>query len=349
MRLGKLISGIVLFSALGMLFLYMAGFFTEKLPQDRVVRLADLQDAETLLLKSQSSNVERGYTGSVVADQAALLSARLTAKVAEVLVDVGDVVRQGDVLMRLESRDLDARVRQTEEGLSSAQARLNAARKEYNRVKELVGRKLLPQAEFDRVESELRTAQANFRQAGAAVAEAETTFGYSVITAPFDGVITRRPVNRGDTAIPGTELISMYNPQTLQLEANVAESQISGLAPGSVLKYVLPTNQLEGMGQIEEISPAADNNSRSFIVKLGLRDLQNKVYPGAYGKIIITVDQRDTLVLPASAVYQVGQLDYVKVVENGEVRRRLVQLGRDNRVRKGVAEGDTVLLQPLNY
>ncbi|WED24407.1 efflux RND transporter periplasmic adaptor subunit [Vibrio sp. JC009] len=348
MKTSKLFLGVVLFSILGVLFLYMAGFFTEKLPEQRIVKLSDLQGAKVHVLEEQMIPLKTSYTGTVVADQKATVSARLTAKVAEVLVDVGDMVKQGDVLMRLESRDLDARVKQTEQSLSSAQARLNAARKEYKRVKELVLKKLLSQSEFDRAESELRTAQANFRQAEATVVEAETTYGFSVITAPFDGQVTQRPVNLGDTATPGMELLRMYNPATLQLETSISESQIKNVRLGTELEYSIPTHSLNGKGKVVEISPAADANSRSFIVKLSM-DSDQTIYPGSYGKVTLTAGEVSGVILPGDAIYQVGQLDYVKIVEDDQVKRRLVQLGKNNIVRKGVSAGDKLLLNPLTY
>ncbi|WP_375749850.1 efflux RND transporter periplasmic adaptor subunit [Vibrio sp. HN007] len=348
MKISKLILGIVLFSVLGFLFLYMAGFFTEKLSEERVVKLSDLSGAETITIESITRPIERTYTGTVVADQQATLSARLTAKIAEVLIDVGDQVQQGDVLMRLESDDLDARVLQTQEALSSAQARLNAARKEYKRVEELVGRKLLSQSEFDRAESDLKTSQAEFRRAQAAVTEAKTTSGFSIITAPFSGLITKRPINQGDTATPGMELLSLYNPEKMQLESSISESQIAKITLGSQLNYKLPTYSQEGKAEVVEIAPAADNNSRSFVVKLVL-NLEQQVYPGTYGKVIVKEGNESIIQLPNEAIYQVGQLDYVKVVEDGVVSRRLVQLGENNRVRKGLSQGDTVLLSPLSF
>ncbi|USD68216.1 efflux RND transporter periplasmic adaptor subunit [Vibrio sp. SCSIO 43136] len=349
MKSSKLLLGGVLFALLGLLFLYMAGFFTPKIAQqEEKSSSVDTDSVQLVELAAKNTSVYREFTGTVGAEQKAILSARLTAKVAEVLVDVGDVVTQGDVLMRLESDDLDARVMQTEQALSSAQAQLNASRKEFDRVNELVSKKLLPQSEFDRVESQLQSATANFKQAQAAVSEAETTFGFSIITAPFNGVITQRPINQGDTASPGAQLLSIYNPDSLQLEVDIAESLIRNISLGSELEFVLPTFEVAGVGQVAEISPAVDNTSRSFLVKLDLNEV-NQVYPGVYGKVKVLSHQEPVLTLPKEALYKVGQLDYVQVLEDDVRRTRLVQLGQDNRVRKGVKEGEKVILHPLGY
>lgn len=138
--------GVILFAILALLFLYMAGFFTEKLPteHDAKTNQIDGNNAETHQLMLTSEPVVREFPGVVVAEQHADIAARLTASVMEVLVKVGDRVRQGDVLARLESDDLDARVRQSEQALSSAQAQLNAARKEFSRVRALLNKKTDP-------------------------------------------------------------------------------------------------------------------------------------------------------------------------------------------------------------
>lgn len=348
MKTSKALLAVVLFAVLGLLFMYMAGSFTEKLPEERIVRASDYADIETIVLKKQQYTRHREFSGTVIADQKAILSARLTARVADVLVDVGDSVKQGDVLMRLESDDLDARVQQTVQALSSAQARLNAARKEFNRVDELVSKNLLSKSEYDRAESELKTAQAGFRQAQAAVSEAETTLNYSIISAPFDGVITQKNVNRGDTATPGMQLVNIYNPATLQLEADVPESQIQYVKLGARLDYQLPSYQLTGEGEVVEISPAADSTSRSFVVKLKL-DGKQQLYPGSFGRLSVVSGEVSHLLVPDNTLYQIGQLDYVKVIDNGTVMTKLVQLGENNIVRKGLKEGEQLVVDPLKY
>jgi RND family efflux transporter MFP subunit len=347
MKHSKLIQALVLFSILAALFLYMAGFFTSKLPEQRLLKVSDYPAMQTYTLKKEAVLNQREFSGTVVADQHAVLSSRLTARVAEVLVDVGDPVIQGDVLLRLESNDLDARVLQAEQALSSAQAQLNAARKDFKRIKELLGKKLISQSQYDQAEANLNTTSANFKQTQGAVTEAEATFGYSIITAPFDGVISSREINLGDTASVGMQLLTLYNPKTLELAVSISESLIRHAALGSALHYEIPTMGLAGEGAVSKVSPSADSSSRSFLVTIGLSD-SNAVFPGSYGKVRVAVNTQWVLSVPAEALYKVGQLDYVKVIDGGEIKTRLVQLGENYQVRKGLVEGDEVVLTPLS-
>ena len=348
MKLDNKWLGVILCILLALLFLYMAGFFSEKLPTEHSAKtnVIDVNSVETHKMILTSEPVVREFPGVVVADQQADIAARLTASVVEVLVKVGDQVKQGDVLARLESDDLDARVRQSEQALSSAQAQLNAARKEFARVKALLNRKLIPQSQYDQAESTLQTAQANFNRSQAAVSEAETTFGYSIITAPFDGLITQKPINKGDTATPGALLLSMYNPESLEIEVNFAESVMPYVSYDKQVEVAFPSYDVNASATIKEVTPSADANSRSYTVKLQFKS-PTAVYPGTFAKVSLTLTDDVVLRIPKEAVYQVGQLDYVKVLqEGGEVETRLIQLGDMDRVRTGLKQGDVVILNP---
>lgn len=348
MKLSKPLLGTILFSVLALMLLLMAGFFTTKLPEQGIKQVTENGNIKTVELLEQSVVKQREFTATVVADQKAILAARLTAKIAEVLVDVGAQVKQGDILVRLESNDLDARVNQTEQALSSAQAQLNVARKEYKRAQALLAKKLIPQSDFDQAESQLKTANANFKQAKATVTEAETTYGFSVITAPFDGVIDTRAINVGDTATPGMHLLSLYNPETLQIEVNVSESLLKKATLGTLLNYQIPSFDIMSQGSVVEVSPATDNTSRSFLLKIALQQTEFPLYPGSYARVWVDSGVEQQLIVPRDATYQVGQLDYVKVLKDGKISTKLVQFSANNQVRKGLVNGDILIINPLN-
>jgi len=345
MKLNNKILGACLFGVLATLFYYMAGGFSDKIPMERTSEKVDLARYSTLTLQPTTQTIEREFPGVIVAKQKANISARLTAKVVETLVDIGDTVTQGDVLLRLDSGDLDAKVIQTEQALSSAQAQLNNARKAFSRTQDLVKKKLVSQSQFDQAESNLKTAKANFNQAQAAVTEAETTYGFSIITAPFDGVVTAKPVNVGDTATPGSLLLSIYNPQTLEVEANISESVIPNVTLGMSTHVSFPTYNVVADAVVSEFTPAADSGSRSYLVKFDFTSSAS-LFPGTYAKVVVEIGEEEILKVPQEALYQVGQLDYIKVINDDRLETRLVQIGENGRVRKGLAAGDNIVLNP---
>lgn len=353
----KLLLIIAAFAGLGILFFAISGGFVVKLDtENKVLPGEALAGRETVQVKAERLQVWQTYTGSIVADQQVTLSARLTAQVAAVLVDVGDKVKAGDILIHLDNLDLDARVRQMEQALASTQAQLNVARKDHERSKSLIKRKLVSQSQLDDALSTLQTAEANFKQAQASLEEARTTYGYSIIAAPFDGVVTQKLIHKGDIASPGVAMLSLYNPSTLMMESYIAASQRHLLQLGQQWPVSLPEQSIRLDGVIQEITPAFDPGSRSMVVKLAfasealLQAGRQQLYPGMFARVSIQTDEHLALVIPLSSIYRIGQLQYVKVVDGERVLPRLVETRpyTDDRliVRKGVTEATVLLAEP---
>lgn len=352
----KLALIIAAFAGIGILFFAISGGFVTKLDtENESLQGEPLAGRETVQVTARKLPVWQAYTGTIIADQQATLSARLTAQVADVLVDVGDKVKAGDILIRLDNLDLDARVRQTEQALASAQAQLNIARKDYARTKSLIQKKLVAQSKLDEALSALQTAEANFKQHQASLEEAQTTYGYSIIAAPFDGVITQKLVHRGDIASPGVAMLSLYNPQTLMMESSIAASQRYLLELDQQWPVTLSEQKLSFNGVIKEITPASDAGSRSVIVKLAFSNGASQpdeqlIYPGMFARVKIQTGERESLLIPRSGMYRIGQLQYIKVVEDNRVVPRLVEtraFDNDNLiVRKGVTEYTVLLVSP---
>lgn len=317
----------ILGAALGLVlvFVWLAGGFVGKVSTE-ATHTAGTPQAGGQTIDWTVVPERRMFSGSLQARQQANLSARITARVAEVLVDAGDRVEAGDVLLRLESDDLSARVRQQEQALASAQARVNEARLNFQRSEQLVSQGLLPEARLDEVRAQRDSAEAEFNRAREALSEARTSEGFSMIVAPFSGVVSRRSVFTGDTATPGMQLISLYDPQTLRLEAAVSESALGVLSIGDTLKVNLDVLETVITGQVVEIEPAADTASRSFIVRLVL-DTDAQLYPGMFGKVTVTVGERQALLVPSDWVTHRGQLDFIQVNTPAGPERRIVRLG----------------------
>lgn len=309
------------------IFAYMAGVFTPDLPQKKAVA-APIPSEGYVEVSLITMPQKRVFSGTVQAHQSAALSARINARVADVLVDAGDSVKAGDILIRLENEDLSARVIQQQQALASAQARVNDARLNDERVSKLVARGLLPVAERDATKMRLETANADLAGRRASLSEAEVTRGYSVITAPFDGVIRSRDVDQGDIATVGGNLVSIYNPNMLRLEAAVSESVLSYVQASETVDVVLDASGGSRKAQALEIEPAADAASRSFTVKFGFED-KTDLYPGMFGRVAIPLTPMQVLAVPESAVVSLGQLRYVNIKqdESKPLERRIVRLG----------------------
>lgn len=349
----RILTIIVAFVGLALIFVWLAGGFVSKLPTATITAGQSTTAAESGEVIRARVQQERHFSGTLQARQQSSISARITARVAEVLVDAGDVVQAGDILLRLESDDLSARVRQQEQSLAAAQARVNEARLNFQRTESVVQQGVLPEARLDEARAARDSAEAELNRAREALSEARTSEGFSVIVAPFDGVVSRRAVFTGDTATPGMLLVSLYQPQSLRLEAAVSESVLANVAIGDTLTIELDAFAERMQAQVVEIEPAADTASRSFLVRLAPSTTEN-MYPGMYGKVGVPTGERDVLLVPIAAVQRLGQLNYVHVITNSGSERRLVRLGEPQtyqgseylEVVSGVRQGERL---SLNY
>lgn len=245
------------------------------------------------------------------------LQARLEAKVAGRIELVraipGQLVKTGELLVRLEVEDFRAR-------LDRALAVQQQAESELKRFTPLLKSAAITPAEFDAVQSRARVAEA-------AVQEARTLLGQGQILAPFDGVVTRKLVDVGDVAAPGRTLIEMEDPNTLRFETAVGEALLGGLLPGQTLAVTVPTLASPLTGTVVEIAPTVDPASRTFLVKLDLPKTLG-LRGGTFGRVAIPVGESPVLRVPSTAVIQRGQLEYIFVVVDGHAQMRLVRTGR---------------------
>ena len=162
--------------------------------------------------------------------------------------------------------------------------------------------------------------------ADAAATEAKTLLGYTKVTAPFAGVITRKYADVGDLAAPGKPLLEMEDARDLQLETDVPEAVIGRLALGDKLGVRVSGVSNELAGIVSEIAPSADPNSRTFLVKLDLPPTPG-LRAGQFGRVAVPVGETSALRVPVTAVLQRGEMELVFVVANDHAQLRIVKTG----------------------
>jgi RND family efflux transporter MFP subunit len=287
---------------------------------------------------------------SVEAREATIISSRLLARITAIDVRAGDYVEAGQLLLTLESTDLLARALRAKEQVRAVEARLTEARQNLVRARELHERGLIAVADRDAAQANASSLEADLAASRQALEEAETAMSYAEIRSPIAGRVVDRFAEPGDTASPGVTLLSLYNPFSLWVEARVREQLALSLDMGQALQVEIPSLDKLLTVRIEEIVPAADPGSRSFLVKAVLPSEQG-LLPGMYARLQVPAGERTRLVIPADRVAQVGQLNVVWVVESSGPVRRFVHLGRpagDNVVEvvAGLEEGEKVLPLP---
>ncbi len=325
MKIKRILAIIAGFVGLLLVFAWLANAFVAKLNTEPMAVKSETKP-RTAQVIAESRVQRRTFSGTIQARQQAAISARITARVAEVLVDAGDKVQAGDVLLRLENDDLSSRVRQQEQSLAAAQARVNEARSSFQRIEAVVSQGVLPAARLDEARAARDSAEADLIRARESLFEARTSESFSVILAPFSGVISRRAVFTGDTATPGMFLVGLYSPESLRLEASVSESVLPNIAVGDTLQISLDALAEHLPAQVVEMEPAADTGSRSFVIRLVPETIQG-LYPGMYGTVSVPAGSRVVTHIPKVAITQIGQLNYVYVWRENRLERRLVRLG----------------------
>lgn len=329
---------------------YLAGFFEAKIPVDYSGAVPSAQADSVYTVEVITEPLVEQSAGTVRAKVETAISPVVTATISSISVRSGDQVEQGEVVVRLDSRELKARAEQARQAVVAAKATRARVEKDFKRMQSIhkADAGAVSRADLDRTQAAVSTTRAQLLRAQRREDEAKTALSYSTLTAPIAGRVVERYADPGDTARQGEPLLRMYDPDTLRLEASVRESVASKLTKGQQLSVRIDALQKEFAGSVDEIVPSADPGSRSFLVKVSLSSSAG-LYPGMFGRLLVPIGQIDRIYIPQNAVTRVGQLDFVIVKTAEGAARRYVRLGEqaaDDRVEaiSGLSAGDRILI-----
>lgn len=289
--------------------------------------------------------------GTVRARVSAVVSAKVMGNVEQALVKEGDLVKAGQTLAVIEPTQVNAAAEQARAAAAAAQAQATLAEATYRRFQGLREREAVSAQEFEEVEARYRQATAAARQAGAAVRAASSVAGDARVTAPFDGRVASRSVEPGDLAAPGRPLFVVEQESGHRAEFDAPESLVSGLVTGATVEVVVPALANARLsGTLVAVSPAADERSHSFLVKVDL-PADDRLKSGMFCRVLIPSGESNYLAAPAAAIVTRGQLTGIYLVdEDGAVHFRLVRVGRElgDRVEviSGLKSGDRFVVNP---
>jgi multidrug efflux pump subunit AcrA (membrane-fusion protein) len=269
--------------------------------------------------------------------------------------------------------EVERNIRAAESAREAAQANEKLANTTFNRYQTLFARRSVSPQEFDEVRTKLEVASAEreraerllqattaqrkqvlarIEQAKADVSSARVNVGYAKLTSPINGIVTSKQTDVGYLATPGSPLLTIEDNSRYQLAVAVEESRL-----GTIHLHDQAQLQIEALGNteltgsVEEIVPASDPNSRSYIVKVGVPNLAGvQLRSGVYGKARFISGQRQALAIPKTAISQRGQLTGVFVVDqSGLARVRLIKTGRvfgDNvEILSGLNPGEQIVIE----
>ena len=327
---GKLILTLAGVAALILVMLYQGGFFaTGVIAPGKVAAPPPGAPEKGHPAQAQARMIPDLYeaVGTVRPRMETRVEAQVSGRVMEVAVKAGDVVKEGQLLARLEDKEHRSRLEQARQGLGAAQAVLELAQKDHGRLSRLLKSGAAPRRDLDQAREALDRARANVNRAQEQVEEARIAVSYTRIRAPETGQVVRRLIEPGDMSLPGRPIVILQTGGALRLEAKVREGLIHKVKTGQELAALIPALGDRVTVKVDEIVPTADPLTRTFVVKAVLPPIEG-IYTGMFGRLLIPVGQRRVVLVPAAALIRVGQLEMVLVKEDKGWRRVLVTSGR---------------------
>jgi len=292
------------------------------------------QDSVEVELRTAEASVslsELVFPAKVESNSHANLSTIVMGTVTSSPITVGDRVQKGDLLVQIKDDQIRAQKSQIDANMVQAKANLENTEKNYNRIKNLYVEESATSKELDDISTMYEIAKANMEALEARLNEVNEMLSYTVIRAPFDGIVSSKFVSEGDMASPGHPLISVSDPSSIKITASVAENQIIHLEEGSKVSVSVSSAGVSNVpARLTAISQAGDQMSRQFSIEAVIDDAEtiNKLKVGMFAQVGLNIDQSESLYIPSDAIVERGQLTGIYTVsDNNRAVLRWVRLG----------------------
>lgn len=305
----------------------------------------------TLTVAKQSATQERLWDGVVDAVHKATLSAQTGGRVTELPFDVNDYVKVGDVIVRFTDVEQQSGRRQADAALRAAQANALEARLAFERAREMIDKKLIAQAVFDQAVARNDAAKASLESARAGVRGAGEQVDYTIVRAPYSGILTERHVQVGETVRPGQPLISGLSLAQLRVEVEIPQGDLAAIREQARAAILLDDGRRIDASAVV-VFPYADAKTHSFRVRLELPEAETGLQPGMTVKAAFAIGTTERLLVPSSAMVRRSEVTAVYVVDRANhVALRQVRLGHrfgdQVEILAGLVDGERIAADPL--
>lgn len=316
--------------------LLFAGCESKDQPAAPVVSAAPQKVIQATVIEATSAPVpiRVEVTGQVAPIFQATLSSRIQGTIDRLLVRDGTRVSKGQLLIQLDSRDLQAELARMNAEVDNAKAHLDRMSQLY--TQDAVSKQ------------EMENATRGYRVAEASRKSVEAQLSYTTVRAPFDGVITEKHVEAGELASPGQPLLKLEDPWRLRLEATVAEGDLKALSRGDQIPVLIDAFGTQALiGTLTHVLPAGDPRTHTFMVKLELPKTAG-LKAGMFGRFPLDKGMTQTILVPSIAVVERGELTSLFAVGEDRIARlRWVKVGRrfekQVEILSGLNEGERIL------
>ncbi len=329
----------------------MSGKGDKKEAEAPVTLIIAPEDVMTL----QGSAIVSGpvVTGSIQPARKADLRAEISAVVLQVMKENGDVVRRGDVLVRLDETAIRDNLNSAEDGARNATLALDQGERNFQRLKTLRASGMVSLQALDEAEVRRNGAQSELSAAKARAVQARQQLQRTSIRAPFDGVVSDRKVSAGDTASIGKELLKVIDPTSLRFEGRVSADKISAVKVGQSVNFRI--NGYPGQdfhGTVLRMNPSANDVTRQVEILVGFSDAAQPRVSGLYAEGNVETAKVEALTIPETALVKIGDKTSAWRIKDLKLGKVDLSVGsRDARtgnyeVRTGLSIGDVVMRVP---
>lgn len=276
----------------------------------------DVRPVRTITTTNRAVGEAFSLTGHVEAQNEASYGFRIGGRVIERLVNVGDQVKSGQVLARLDPQNEQNAVRSAQAGLSAANANLTQTRNQYERQRQLLARGFTPRAQYEQAEQAFLNARSQVEDAQAQLQIAEDRLGYTELKADTAGVVTQRRVEPGEVVQAGQTVIQVARQDGRDAVFEVPAT-VLGATDGDPEVQVSLTSDpaVTALGRVREVSPQADPVTRTFRVRVGLIDAPAAMRLGTTVTGRVVADGGPVIEVPASALTRLNDKPAVWVVD----------------------------------
>lgn len=303
------------------------------------------------------ANATLTLPGTVEARVETQFGFRILGRVVARNVQVGDLVKKGDVLAAIDPLSLELAVKSAQSDVANSQAQLANAVTNEERQRTLFERQSGAKATFETAQLERRTAEAALNKANANLAKAIEQLSYARLLAEFDGVVTSTSAEVGQVVSAGQSVATVARPEERDAVIDVPETSGDQLQPGAIFDVALQLKpEIRAKGIVREIAPEADDATRTRRTKLTLVDPPEELRLGAVVTAVATVEVGRAIRLPSSAIKADGSNAIVWVVDEkqGTVSSRAVTVddraapGTIATVIEGLKPGERVVVAGVN-
>lgn len=280
--------------------------------------------------------------GLVEATQQSTVSAQIGGRVKEINFDVGDRVKKGQVIVRIDEREAAQAMAGSQAQVLQAQANLQNAKSTYERSRQLLAQKFISQAALDKAQADYKIAQAQAAVSEAGASQAALTHGYTAVVAPYSGIVSVRMVELGEMVMPGKPLMTGFDPGGMRVVVSVPQYKLAEIGANPEAMVELPSLDRWIKAASTTVQPVADARTHSTQVRVYLPANEAGIYPGMFVRAHFVTGKIKKLVIPAHSILHRSEVEAVYVVDaKGAAILRQIRVGAS------VADGQVEVLSGL--